>query len=371
MRRLKNTPPQPVGERGAAGVLVAVTMLALIGAGALAVDVGQIYSERAQLQNAADSGALAVVEACYETGCSQEEADTIAESLANANSNDGESKVAEVDLAVANHVTVRTTTQSGSNSFLTKMFASALDAPAVTVGAHATATFLYPPTGVSILPLVFATCEFVDDGEPHKILTHSGAAGGPSPAKDSDEGKKKDDGGGGKKKDDDGSGGGGESGPKDPADCNSTNPSGQIVPGGFAWLNPNRNVDCEVHATVGEWSDGSEGLAIPTECKELFDPDATPSLRDRTVALPVYAYTCEGMAKCTGSHTKYMIEKWAGFNIKRWKFPGHSYDPSPGIFTGGETGLYGTFVGYAADPSLFTGGSSTPNGNVVVIDLID
>lgn len=360
MRRLKDTHSER--ERGAVGVLVAVTMLVLIGAGALAVDVGQIYAERAQLQNAADSGALAVVEACYETPCTQDDAETIAESLANANSNDGQSKVAEVDLTVANQVTVRTTTQSGSNSFLTKMFASALDAPAVTVGAHATATFLYPPTGVSILPLVFATCEFMDDGEPHKILTHAGAADSPSPAKDGDKGK----GGKGEEK-----AGGDESGPKNPADCNSKNPSGQIVPGGFAWLNPNRDVDCEVQATVGEWSDGSEGLAIPTECKDLFDPGATPSLKDRTVALPVYAYTCEGLAKCTGSHTEYMIEKWAGFKIQRWKFPGHSYDPSPGVFAGGETGLYGTFVGYAADPSLFTGGSSTPNGNVVVIDLID
>ena len=366
MRRLKGKPSQPENERGAAGVLVAVTMLVLIGAGALAVDVGQIYAERAQLQNAADSGALAVVEACYETPCSQEDAESIAESLANANSNDGASNVAEVDLTVANHVTVRTTTQSGSNSFLTKMFASALDAPAVTVGAHATATFLYPPTGVSILPLVFATCEFVDDGQPHKILTHSGSAGGPSPAKESP--AKESDKGKGK---DEEKGGGDESGSKNPADCNSTNPSGQIVPGGFAWLNPNRDVECEVKATVGEWSDGSEGLAIPTECKDLFDPDATPSLKDRTVALPVYAYTCEGMTKCTGSHTEYMIEKWAGFKIERWNFPGHSYDPSPGVFAGGETGLYGTFVGYAADPSLFTGGSTTPNGNVVVIDLID
>ncbi|WP_104136647.1 TadE/TadG family type IV pilus assembly protein [Arthrobacter sp. ZGTC131] len=364
MRRLKHT--QTDRERGAAGVLVAVMILVLIGAGALAVDVGQIYAERAQLQNAADLGALAVVEACYETGCSQDdfqdEAETIAESLANANSNDGQSNVAEVDLSVENQVTVRTTTESGSNSFLTNMFASALDAPPVAVGAYATATFLYPPTGVSVLPLVFATCEFKDDGEPHKILTHGGSAGGSGPDEDSGKGKGKDKG--------DGDGDGDESAPKKPADCNSKNPSGQVVPGGFAWLNPNRDADCEVRATVGLWSDGSEGLAIPTECKDLFDPDATPSLKDRTVALPVYAYTCEGMAKCTGSHTEYMIEKWAGFKIEYWSFPGHSYDPS-GVFGGGETGLYGTFVGYAADPSQFTGGSPTPNGNVVVIDLID
>ncbi len=59
-------------ERGAAGVLVAVMMLVLIGAGAMAVDVGQIYAERAQLQNAADAGALAVAQSCRKAGaCTQ------------------------------------------------------------------------------------------------------------------------------------------------------------------------------------------------------------------------------------------------------------------------------------------------------------
>ena len=72
MRRLKEKLHQPESQRGAAGVLVAVMMLVLIGAGALAVDVGQIYAERAQLQNAADSGALAVVDSCDQiTGCGQ------------------------------------------------------------------------------------------------------------------------------------------------------------------------------------------------------------------------------------------------------------------------------------------------------------
>jgi Flp pilus assembly protein TadG len=38
------------------------------------VDVGQIYAERAQLQNAADAGAMAIAQACHETGCTQSEA---------------------------------------------------------------------------------------------------------------------------------------------------------------------------------------------------------------------------------------------------------------------------------------------------------
>ena len=94
------TKAKPDAERGAAGVLVAGIMLVLIGAGALAVDVGQIYTERAQLQNGADAGALAVLQACHETGCSQSEAEAIAAPLADGNSNDSSSTVFEVDMTV-------------------------------------------------------------------------------------------------------------------------------------------------------------------------------------------------------------------------------------------------------------------------------
>src|SRR6266704_3179830 len=49
-------------DRGAVGVLVAILMGGgvLLGMGAVVVDVGQLYSERAQLQNGADAGARAV-----------------------------------------------------------------------------------------------------------------------------------------------------------------------------------------------------------------------------------------------------------------------------------------------------------------------
>ena len=46
-------------ERGATLVFVAIVMLVLLGAAALAIDAGVLYTARAQCQNAADSGALA------------------------------------------------------------------------------------------------------------------------------------------------------------------------------------------------------------------------------------------------------------------------------------------------------------------------
>ena len=79
--RLTEVAEHPDNEQGAAGVLVAVMMLVLIGVGAIAVDVGQIYAERAELQNAADAGALAGAQICSETaGCTQGDANAVAAS---------------------------------------------------------------------------------------------------------------------------------------------------------------------------------------------------------------------------------------------------------------------------------------------------
>jgi Flp pilus assembly protein TadG len=58
-------------ERGAIGVLVAVLIGGgvLLGIGALAVDVGQLYQNRAELQNGADAAALAVADSCALGSC--------------------------------------------------------------------------------------------------------------------------------------------------------------------------------------------------------------------------------------------------------------------------------------------------------------
>ena len=327
MRRLIKLGQEPDSERGAAGVLVAVMLLVLLGVGAISVDVGQMYAERAELQNAADAGALAGAEICSVAGgCAQADADAVAALIANQNSRDGRSNVRFVDLSVAGDITVGTSTINGAtgSSFLSKLFANALNTPNVTVGANATAYWYYPTRGRSILPLTFAGCEFIDDGLPHKILTQGGGHGA--------------------------------------MDCNALNPSNQIIPGGFAWLLPDGNTGCQVTAEVGQWSATSAGASMPTGCGALFEP----SLVGKTVAIPVYAYTCDGvLSPCTGSNVRYMIQKWAGFRVLGWVFPGNSYDPT-NVFGSSEKGLYGTFVGYSADPSIFTGGSTTPNGNVTV-----
>jgi Flp pilus assembly protein TadG len=67
-------------ERGAVGVLIAIllTFGVLTGMGALVVDVGQIYQNRAELQNGADAGAVAVAKTCALGTCNTSVAQPIA-----------------------------------------------------------------------------------------------------------------------------------------------------------------------------------------------------------------------------------------------------------------------------------------------------
>jgi len=84
------------GERGAVGVLVAVMMGAgvLFGVGALVIDTGQLYQNRAELQNGADAAALAVAKSCVGGTCTP----AIAAQYANENASRLTGGTASVDL---------------------------------------------------------------------------------------------------------------------------------------------------------------------------------------------------------------------------------------------------------------------------------
>jgi hypothetical protein len=83
-------------DRGAVGVLVGILLSTgvLLGMAALTVDVGMIYQERAELQNGADAGSIAVAKTCVvgTTGCRPGDA----ANYANLNSKDGVSDVTTV-----------------------------------------------------------------------------------------------------------------------------------------------------------------------------------------------------------------------------------------------------------------------------------
>jgi Flp pilus assembly protein TadG len=309
-------------ERGAAGVTVAVMLLVLIGAGALAVDTGQIYAERAQLQNAADSAAVAVAQSCSVGTCKTALAGpgSIAEPLADANSNDGASAVKKIDTSVAGQVTVTTSTESGTTGagFLSKMFASALSsAGPVTVGATATAAWGFPGSGPATLPITFAPCQFDVGGSIHTILTHGSET------------------------------------------CVSDSPSGATIPGGFEWLTPDSGKcqatiypdDPATAGVVDPYAKTDTGLNLPNECKALI-----PTYLNKVILFPVFSSVVG-----TGSNAKYYIKGYAAFLLLGYSFPGADGGDLTGL-GGSNRGVRGKFVEWVADPSLYGGGGYAGGG---------
>jgi len=74
-------------DRGAVGVLIALLIGGgvLLGMAALVIDVGQIYQNRAELQNGADAAALAIARQCALGTCASATALTTAVTFADAN----------------------------------------------------------------------------------------------------------------------------------------------------------------------------------------------------------------------------------------------------------------------------------------------
>ena len=79
-------------DRGAVAIIVALLLGSgvLLGMGALVVDVGQIYQERAELQNGADAAALAVAKSCALGTCDPAVAATAADGNASGLTGDTE-----------------------------------------------------------------------------------------------------------------------------------------------------------------------------------------------------------------------------------------------------------------------------------------
>jgi hypothetical protein len=313
-KRVQSADP---AERGAAGVTVAVMMLMLIGAGTLAVDTGQIYAERAQLQNGADAGALAVAKSCQPGPCTP----SLAGPLANANSGDGASD-ATVNLSVAGQVTVTTSTRNGTSAFLPKMFASALtNAGPVRVGATSTAAWGSPGSGPAELPLTFAACQFDTTGAVHNILTHGSET------------------------------------------CVSDSPSGAVIPGGFEWLKPD---DEECRSTVYADDPATAGVIDPyalsdpggnlsTECKPVI-----AGLLNAVILFPVFSSAVGG---------KYYIKGYAAFLLLGYSFPGGSGGDQTGL-GGSDRGVRGKFVTWVADPSSYAGGGYSGGGATLPPHLV-
>ena len=344
MRRLKRKQDR---ERGAAGVMVAVMMLVLIGAGAMAVDVGQIYAERAQLQNAADAGAMAAAQQCHAAGgCTDAQALAWAMELSGPNSNDGATTVDSVDLSVPMEVTVVTSTRNGTSGagFLTKMFSSALNAPAVTVGAHATAA-IEPIGGAEAFPLAISDCQY-DLGEGDvtgevQLIKYKPGSG----------------------------------------TCTST--SGHVIPGGFGWLD--QTAPCQASTDTDDVAGSDTGADYPNAppggdaCDAIVTGWRNTILAGGTVegTFPVY-----DNAGGTGTGAWLHIRGYATFQMLGWRFAGSGV---PRVFRSGTSdvadpadacnnpcrGIIGQFVRFVDIDSAGEVPGTGPDLGTVRIRLID
>jgi hypothetical protein len=273
-------------DRGAITVLVAVLMVVLLGSVAIAVDVGAIYSERAQLQSGADAAAIATAQECARKDSSDacSTTSTLAGGLANQNALDGMSNVHNINLDKgARTVTVTTSAKEtgGVDNSISLFFANILGVPSKEVGAHASAVWGSPQSGRTAFPLAFSICQVKGhvDGSLQRLQDHG---------KDAN------------------------------PDCNY-GPSGAAVAGGFGWLAPDTG-KCGGTIDIAVGEGGSDtGNNAPSHCATELNRWAADISAGRkiTVLLPVF-----NKVTGTGSGAIYSLVSFAAFDVTGWKFSG-------------------------------------------------
>jgi hypothetical protein len=323
-------------ERGAVSVLVALLMVVLLAFAALAVDVGMLYSEKAQLQNGADAAALGIAQTCATTPgsplCSSSSA--VATELTNQNSLDGLGAVQSVALS-SNKVTVTTTAKEAgrSDNQVSLFFAQALGISSAEVGARATAAWGSPTSGPAPFPVVFSECELLDGPNLQLIQfrlkddTASGCAGGP--------------------------------------------------PGGFSNLDqvPGK---CEALVDINNAASGSStGNGIPANCTALLT-----KWRDLILAgdPPIGLFPIYKSISDSGTNAIYSLTGFAAFEVYGWKlkqtgnpsFPEafrHEYHSGSKCSTTQCIGIIGKFVKMVSLADGYTLGPHNPSMGTAVVKL--
>ena len=315
-------------DSGAVLVVVAVMMVALLGMGALVIDVGQLYVERRELQNGADAAALAVAQDCADGDCDEM---PIAQTYANDNAKDGKAGVDEVCGSVSSGLTdtdcddppahdpdfpnwVKVDTVTPDDDQVDFVFAPILGHDTGTSGADAVAAWGSMGKATT-LPLTFSKCEYNELGGnvqtgtfPHGlnyIYFHDTSDAGTCKA----------------------------------------GPSGADLPGGFGWLAPSGT--CGVEVTADGWVNDKTGNGVPNVCQ--------PSdWQNREVLVPIYDDTND----LNGSNGRYHVAGFAGFRVHGYRFPGNEWHngypcgPKP---KGGTVYLCGEFTQVATPGEIGPG----------------
>ena len=276
-------------ERGAVAVVVAISMVVLMGFVAISVDVGSIYSDRQQLQNGADAGALAIAESCQRGSC----VDT-ADKYVKANKLDGQATGKAVINTTAGSVTVE------ADSIHQNWFAGVLGMPTTPISAKASASWGYP-SGGAVLPLAFSWCEFFNAV---KLWTADALPGSKAlivvPLKEQ----------------------------------TCTNPAHTYVAGGFGYL---AGTNCVAEVLAGNWVKSDPGENGPNSCTG-FD---WTKLLGTDVPVPIYEDY-----KGNGSGAEYLIKGMATFTITAYCFGPHAQAPDTIKDCPNTKRIEGYFVSY-------------------------
>lgn len=327
-------------ERGAAAVVVAFTLVALLGFTALAVDVGAMYAEKAQLQNGADATALAIAADCAKgVNCATAMADTN-NRLADDNANDNSSGTFSVTQPSATSVRVETNAQesgSSADSF-SLFFARVLGNDTAVIHATAVATW-GPPSGATTLPWTISQCVFEKYLTPSQLseLNSTGSfTGDPIPTHvllRYDE---------------------------NTPDYPGCVPQNGYAEGGFGWLD--REDGCTADIDLAETEVGNDpGNDFPSECTSII-----PTLKDEPILIPIFS-TATG----TGQHATYGLVGFIAFQVTGYKFGGGpsltSLDPAAPSCTGNCRGIQGFFTRYVSlEEGLSTSGEAPNYGATTV-----
>jgi len=319
-------------ERGAIGVLIALLIGGgvLLGMGALAIDVGQLYQNRAELQNGADAGALAVADSCALGSCTT----GIAAQYATGNASRLTGNNAAVGLICGsgqgmaacpgssgkpydcpgnpapgtNYVDVHTSTLTGSGStLLPPAFARALLGNSGYAGTNVKACAQAEwgaPSSANTIAFTISACSWY-------VYTNNGTSFAPPPPyppnpltapsfdhilfEHGSQGSKT-------------------------TGCPPYQPSGQDAPGNFGWTSdPSGN--CITTIANGSYT-GSTGASVPGgqnpgDCETVI---ANDQANKTLVFLPVYS-----AISGTGSSVTYTLLGFAAFVITGYHITGASF----------------------------------------------
>lgn len=320
---------------------MAILMVVLLGFAAIAVDVGTLYSEQAQLQNGADSAALAIAKKCAgnstDVDCSV--SSSLAASVNSANALDGQSNIKSVALDKTNR-TVRVTSgaqeQGHTPNEVSLFFARALGISSGEVNATSSVAWGSPVAGTTPFPLTISLCQVsgMVDGATQLLQNHSDNHN---------------------------------------TDC-PLGPAGQIVPGGFGWIVQESGLcggSVDLNINEGGSAPGNSGPANCDAILTQWKAELTAG-RPVTVLLPVYQAVTG-----TGAGASYDLMAFAALSVKGWKFAGNgdalmnfrntaSEAGSSVACTGDCRGIIGKFIKYVSLAEGYTLGPVDPYGAAVV-----